>query len=823
MKKFRVTGMSCTACSSSVERAVKKVDGIVSVSVNLLSGIMLVDGGNDDEIMKAVLDAGYGIEPLDLANTASNENQELNTQGNFSKKIAIRLIVSGIILVVLMYISMGVNMLNFWLPNVLKKSPIILGVIQLVLSTAVLILNKNFFISGIKAVLRCSPNMDTLVSLGSGTSYLYSVVRLILMATKSIDNANGLYGLYFDSASMILVLVTVGKLLEQYAKGKTTSAVKRLMELTPKTATLLVDEQEIVVPSSSLQVGDTFVVRAGSIIPVDGVVLRGNATVDESALTGESDFVEKEVGSKVSSATMLKTGFITCVAQKVGKDTTLSEIIRLVETASSQKAPIANIADKVSSVFVPLVVGIAIITAIIWLAVGREFSFALSNAVSVLVVSCPCALGLATPVAIMVASGVGARQGILFKSANALELMGRAKTVFVDKTGTLTVGSPVVDSVYAFKEHSENEVIEIAYALEYASEHPLGKAINLFAETNCVERREVCNFETHIGGGVSAILNGKRFFVGSAKFIKENANVEKYFILEKFVSEHKHKTLVFVASDNDVLGAFMLSDEIRNDSADAVDMLKKLGVKVVMLTGDNESSAKAVAQKVGIDIIHHSLLPAQKSEVMAQQKYRGVTVMVGDGINDAVALKTADVGVAIAAGTDVAIDSADVVLSSSSPSAIVSAIRLSRKTLCNIKQNLVWAFLYNVVGIPLATGVFSSLFGWQLSPMIGAFAMSVSSTIVVLNSLRLNMFARKKINSKSTKGDKNIMEKTYKVEGLMCPHCEARVVKSLTQLAGISNVTASHKSGEIRVSYDNSENVEIVKNAIEKEGYKFIG
>lgn len=807
MKKYKVSGMSCAACSAKVEKAVKKVDGVVSVSVNLLTGDMAVDGGEENAVIQAVLTAGYGITSDGMPKSEQKQSD--------TKKIAVRLIVSAVVLLMLTYMSMGVNMWNFPLPKTLKNAPVAVGIIQMLLSTIVLVINQRFFVSGTKALVRLSPNMDTLVSLGSAVSYIYSAVRLIIMATTGATQSD-LHGLYFESASMILVLITVGKLLESIAKGKTTDAIKKLIALTPSTATVIRDGKEVVIPANEVNIGDTFIVRAGDKIPVDGVVTDGNGYADESMLTGESVAVEKLDGKKVYSATILSSGYIKCKAEKVGEQTAFAEIIKMVQDASSGKAPIAKVADKVSGIFVPVVMGIALITLTVWLLLGQGLPYALEKGVSILVISCPCALGLATPVAIMVGSGVGARNKILYKTAESLESAGRVKTVLLDKTGTITYGKPIVTEVIA---SDETLLLTVANALEKKSNHPLAKAITEHCEKLSLPQKEVENFSTHIGGGVSGVIDGKAVTGGSVKFVSQTLTVSDEVKSNAETLALQGKTPVLFECDGKLLGLIALRDEVKADAKNAVQRLKDMGVKVVMLTGDNERTAKAIASEVGIDDVISSVLPDEKAKVVEKAKENGFVAMVGDGINDAVALTTADVGIAIGAGTDVAIDSADVVLSSQSLLGVTNAIKLGKKTLRNIKQNLFWAFIYNIICIPIAGGALVPL-GISLNPMIGAGAMSLSSLFVVGNALRLNLYKAEKINENK---EKIGMEKVYKVEGMMCPHCEARAKQAVEAIDGVLSATPSHKKKRIKVVFENDEKAELVKSAIEQAGYKFIG
>ncbi len=812
MKKYKVSGMSCAACSARVESAVKKIDGVRSVSVNLLTGDMLVDGASDEEIIKAVGKAGY------VATVASESvSASKKVVSPSIKPTLIRLIVSASVLLALVYFSMGVNMWDFPLPKALKTYPVAVGLIQLILSAVILVINRRFFISGGKALIKLSPNMDTLVSLGSGISFVYSVIRLIIAAVEPSVAKNLLHNLYFESAAMILVLISLGKLLEQLAKGKTTSAIKGLLELAPPTASIMDGERERVVLIEEVKVGDIIVVRSGDKIPVDGVIVDGNGAISEAALTGESLPVDKAVGDKVQTATTLLSGYIRVRAERVGSDTVLSNIVKMVENATATKAPIAKIADKVSGIFVPVVIALALVVTSVWLIVGAEVSYALTKGVSVLVISCPCALGLATPVAVMVGSGVGARRGVLFKTAEALETTGKIKTVFLDKTGTLTKGKPTVVEVYG----NEAETLKVAYSLEEKSEHPLAKAIVYYCEQKGVEKTETSDFMVSAGGGVSALLDGKAVACGNASFIEKYAPLIKddTATVEKF--SMMGATPVLVAKDGKILGVIAILDELKEDSVSAVSELKRLGIKTVMLTGDNQVTAQAVAKTVGVGEIVAGVLPSEKAEKVENAKCDGAVAMIGDGINDAVALASADVGIAIGAGTEVAIDSAQVVLTKNGLSEAVTAVKLSRATFRNIKQNLFWAFIYNIIAMPLAAGAFA-VFGVELSPMIGAAAMSLSSVFVVSNALRLNFFGKRKSKKGKNKENKD-MEKIYKVEGMMCPHCEARVKQALEELTCVKIAKPEHKKKRITVTFVAEKNDEAVLAAIEKAGYKFIG
>lgn len=818
MKKFTVTGMSCAACSARVEKAVSGLSGVTECSVNLLTNSMTVSGtATDEEIIRAVTDAGY-----DAFSDSGKKDAEKTIPADESKALIKRLLWSVAFLIVLMYFSMGTTMFNFPIPSfLLGNPPIAIGLVQFVLSLCVIIINKKFFISGFRGLLKKSPNMDTLVSLGSGVSFIYSTYRLFTLMTRPLHL---MPHLYFESAAMILTLITVGKFLEARSKGKTTNAIRSLMELAPKTAIIIRDGKEVEVPASELIKDDIFIVKPGSAIPCDGVVIEGRSAVNESALTGESIPVDKDAGQKVSAGTTNLSGFLKCRATEVGEDTTLSKIIALVEEASSSKAPISKIADKVSGIFVPAVIGIALLTFIIWMLVGVPFSAALTHGISVLVISCPCALGLATPVAIMVSSGVGAKNGILFKTAVALEETGRAEIIALDKTGTITEGKPVVSDIIA-EEIDEEEFLRLAYSLEIKSEHPLAKAIVQKAEELGLSSLSCENFEALSGSGAKAIVDRKEICGGNLKFISQIAKVSDKLSKTAENLANDGKTPIFFANDGLCIGIIAVTDSIKEDSFEAIRQLKNMGIRVVMLTGDNKSTAEAVKTQAGIDEAFAGLLPEDKQKAIQTLKKQGKTIMVGDGINDAPALTTADIGIAIGNGTDIAIDSADIVLVKNKLTDVVSAIRLSRYTLRNIHENLFWAFIYNVIGIPLAAGVFVGL-GISLTPMFGALAMSLSSFCVVSNALRINLFdiknpkRDKKIRKKK---EKKQMEKIIKIEGMMCPHCEARVKKILEEIDGVENAVTSHTEGTATVTLSKEIADDVFKGVIEDAGYKFIG
>lgn len=835
MEQYNVTGMSCAACSSRVEKAVSKVEGVTSCSVSLLTNSMGVEGSaSPQDIISAVEEAGYGAslkgaEGSDKSASA-DENMLEDRETPLLKK---RLIASLGFLIVLMYFSMGHMMWGWPVPAVLEHNHVAMGLIQLLLSAAVMIINQKFFISGFKSLLHRAPNMDTLVALGSGASFVYSTYALFAMTNAQMNGDSAgvmsyMHEFYFESAAMILTLITVGKMLEARSKGKTTDALKGLMKLAPKTANVIRNGIEETVPIEQVRKGDIFAVRPGENIPVDGVVIEGSSAVNESALTGESIPVDKEKGYTVSAATVNQSGFIKCEATRVGEDTTLSQIIKMVSDAAATKAPIAKVADKVSGIFVPAVILIAAVTIIVWLLLGEGIGFALARGISVLVISCPCALGLATPVAIMVGNGVGAKNGILFKTAVSLEEAGKTQIVALDKTGTITVGEPKVTNIIPADGVSEEELLDEAYSLERKSEHPLAKAVLAEADKRGIKAHEVENFEALPGNGLSADLNGRKIFGGNMKFISSKASIPDKIKTEAQKLAEEGKTPLFFSSDNMLRGVIAVADVIKEDSPQAVRELQNMGIRVVMLTGDNEKTAAAIGKQAGVDEVIAGVLPDGKENVIRRLRSQGKTAMVGDGINDAPALTRADIGIAIGAGTDVAIDAADVVLMKSRLSDVPAAIRLSRAALRNIHENLFWAFIYNVIGIPLAAGVWIGLFGWKLNPMFGAAAMSLSSFCVVTNALRLNLFnirdsrRDKKIKQNTVKGGE-MMEKTIKVEGMMCPHCEASVKSALEEIPGVEQASASHEAGEAVVTLSADVSDETLKNAIEAKGYKVVG
>lgn len=830
MEQFNVTGMSCAACSARVEKAVSKVDGVSSCSVSLLTNSMGVEGtAKADDIIKAVEDAGYGASLKNDREKSAKSVDSDALKDTETPKIKKRLIASIIFLAVLMYISMGHMMWNFPLPSFLAENHIAMGLVQLLLTGIIMVINQHFFISGFKGIIHRSPNMDTLVALGSGAAFIYSTYALFAMTNAQLNGdmqavMGYMHEFYFESAAMILTLITVGKMLEAHSKGKTTDALKGLMNLAPKTAVIVKDGVETEVSIDSVQKDDIFVVRPGESIPVDGIILEGSSAVNESALTGESIPTDKNVGDKVSAATINQSGFIRCKAERVGEDTTLSQIIRMVSDAAATKAPIAKIADKVSGIFVPVVIIIAIITAVIWLLIGDPFGSALQKAISVLVISCPCALGLATPVAIMVGNGVGARNGILFKTAVSLETSGNINIVALDKTGTITSGEPKVTDIVTSDGISEAELLQTAVTLEYKSEHPLAKAIIGKAEEMQITRQEISNFQILAGNGLSGTLENTLVAGGNLNFISSRAEIVSEIKAKAEQLAENGKTPLFFSKGNKLLGIIAVADVIKEDSPRAIKELRDMGIKVVMLTGDNVKTADAIGKQAGVDEVIAGVLPDGKEKVIQKLKMQGKVAMVGDGINDAPALTSADVGIAIGAGTDIAIDAADIVLMKSRLSDVPAAIRLGRSTLRNIHENLFWAFIYNIIGIPLAAGLFIPIFGWGLNPMFGAAAMSLSSFCVVTNALRLNF-----VKIHSAKRDKKIkvkekkkMTKTLKIEGMMCPHCEARVKQVLEELPEVESVVASHEKGTAELILNKEISDEILKKTVEEQGYKVL-
>lgn len=840
MKQYNVTGMSCAACSARVEKAVSGVEGVENCAVNLLTNSMGVEGtASDEAIIAAVEKAGYGasLKTGDKKSKAMPDEELKDTQ---TPKIRNRLIWSVIFLAPLMYISMGHMMWGWKLPAFMQDNHIAMGLAQLLLTVIIMVINQKFFINGFKGIIHKSPNMDTLVALGASASFAYSTVQLFLMTSAQLAGDGEkvmsiMHEFYFESSAMILTLITVGKMLESYSKGKTTNALKSLMNLAPKNATVIRAEKEIVIPVSDVMLNDIFVVKPGESVPVDAVIIEGETAVDESALTGESIPVDKDVGDKVSGATINQSGYIKCRATAVGEDTTLSQIIKMVSDASATKAPISKIADRVSGVFVPCVIVIAFIAFCVWLAVGQSFGYALARAISVLVISCPCALGLATPVAVMVGNGKGAKSGILFKTAASLEEAGRIQIVALDKTGTITKGEPKVTDIIPVKAE-KSKLLSYAYSLEKKSEHPLAKAICDYAQDAEVDSFKTDEFKALAGNGLAANAGDKKIIGGSLKFISSQISVDDT-IREKASSLSKEgKTPLFFACDDELLGIIAVADVIKEESPKAIKELQNMGIRVVMLTGDNEKTAKAIGKQIGVDNVISDVLPDGKENVIKQLMSFGKVAMVGDGINDAPALTRANVGIAIGAGTDVAIDAADVVLMNSKLTDVSSAIRLSRKTLTNIHENLFWAFIYNVIGIPLAAGVWIPIFGWTLNPMFGALAMSLSSFCVVTNALRLNLVnvhsskhdKKKKavdiklnITADNNKEEKTVI-KTIKVEGMMCPHCEAAVKKALEAIDGVKEATASHEKCEAVAELEKDVDLSVLENAITDAGYKVI-
>lgn len=830
MKKFNVTGMSCAACSSRVEKAVSKVEGVQSCSVSLLTNSMGVEGSASDEsIIAAVEKAGYGASVAGAEKKQSAETDQLKDKD--TPVLMHRLIASVGFLVVLMYISMGHMMWGWPLPAFFADNHIAMGLVQLLLCVIIMVINQKFFISGFKGLIHRSPNMDTLVALGSGASFVYSVYALFAMTDAQVKgNAelvmSYMHEFYFESAAMILTLITVGKMLEAHSKGKTTNALKALLNLAPKKATLLIDGKETEVTVDKVKKGDVFVVRPGESIPVDAEITDGSTAVDESALTGESIPVDKTVGDSVSAGTINKSGFIKCSATAVGEDTALSQIIKMVSDAAATKAPVAKIADKVSGVFVPAVIVIALITIAVWLLCGQTVGYALARGISVLVISCPCALGLATPVAIMVGNGMGARKGILFKTAASLEEAGKTQIAVLDKTGTITKGEPKVTDIIPF-EITENELLKYAYSIEAKSEHPLAKAVIAKAQEIGLVPYEITDFKAESGNGLSGEYNGEKIIGGSKKYISSLINISNDISSRADSLSEEGKTPLFFMKGDKLLGIIAVADVIKDESPQAVKELQNMGIKVVMLTGDNERTAKAVGKLAGVDEVIAGVMPDGKEKVVAELKKQGKVLMVGDGINDAPALTRADIGMAIGSGTDIAIDAADVVFMKSKLTDVPAAVRLSRKTLRNIHENLFWAFIYNVIGIPLAAGVWIPLLGWQLNPMFGAAAMSLSSFCVVTNALRLNFFditnpkKDRKIKYKSKKDD-NAMTKTMKIDGMMCSHCEGRVKQSLEGLAQVSQAEVSHEKGIAVVTLTAEVSNDVLKKTVEDQGYNVI-
>ncbi len=832
MTQYNVTGMSCAACSARVEKAVSSIDGVSSCSVNLLTNSMGVEGtATSKEIIEAVEKAGYGAS-LKTKNKKVKSNSDDELKDTQTPKLVKRLVASLLFLAPLMYISMGHMMWGWKLPSFMENNHIAMGLAQMLFAIIIMVINQKFFISGFKGLIHKSPNMDTLVALGSGASFVYSTYALFAMTvaqTKGDMSAVMSYmdDFYFESAAMILALITVGKTLEAYSKGRTTDALKGLMSLSPKTANVIRDGKEITVDIDDVAVGDVFVVRPGESVPVDGIVIDGESAIDESVLTGESLPVDKAVDDKVTSATINKSGFLKCKATRVGEDTTLAQIINLVSEASATKAPIAKLADRVSGVFVPTVIAIAIITFIVWLIVPKPFGYALSRAISVLVISCPCALGLATPVAIMVGNGKGAKNGILFKTAVSLEEAGKTQIVVLDKTGTITEGKPKVTDVIPVG-IPENDLLQIAYSLEIKSEHPLAKAIVEKAETAQIPPLDITDFESKTGNGLCGTLENSKIYAGSSKYISTVCDISSVKSEIERLSNDGKTPLLF-AKDEKLIGVIAVADTIKQDSPEAIKQLKNMGIKVVMLTGDNKRTADAIGKQTGVDMVISDVLPDGKEAVVKKLQSFGKVAMVGDGVNDAPALTRADVGIAIGAGADVAVDSADVVLMNSKLSDVCSAIRLSRHTLTNIKENLFWAFIYNIIGIPLAAGVWIPITGWTLNPMFGAAAMSLSSFCVVMNALRLNF-----VNVTSSKNDRKIKEvnidyteefkmtKTIKIDGMMCPHCEATVKKALEAIDGVTSAVASHTEKQATIELSKDVDTAVLEQTVVDAGYTII-
>ena len=871
MEQYTVTGMSCAACSSRVEKAVSKVPGVTSCSVSLLANSMGVEGtASPEAIIQAVEDAGYGASKKNAGNSgaaaqsqAAQEDMLKDRETPLMKK---RLIASVVLLIPLMYVSMGHMMWGWPLPSFMADNHVAMGLVQLLFTAMIMVINQKFFVNGFKGLLHRSPNMDTLVALGSGASFVYSVYALFAMTDAQVKGdmagvMSYMHEFYFESAAMILTLITVGKMLEARSKGKTTDALKGLMKLAPKTATVVRDGAEVEVSIEQVRIGDVFVVRPGENIPVDGIVLEGQSAVNESALTGESIPVDKAVGDNVSAATLNQSGFLRCEATRIGQDTTLSQIIQMVSDAAATKAPIAKVADRVSGIFVPAVISIAIVTLIVWLIAGYGIGFALARSISVLVISCPCALGLATPVAIMVGSGMGAKHGIMFKTAVSLEETGKTAIVALDKTGTITKGEPQVTDIISENDIDEATLLGAAYALELKSEHPLARAIVTYGEEKAIEKDAVDDFEAVAGNGLTGVWHGRQLAGGNLKFILQKASVSDAMKEKAEQLAMEGKTPLYFAADGKLLGLIAVADVIKEDSPKAIKELQNMGIKVVMLTGDNERTANAVGALAGVDEVIAGVLPDGKEAVIRALKQQGKVAMVGDGINDAPALTSADIGIAIGSGTDIAIDAADVVLMKSHLSDVPAAIRLSRATLRNIHENLFWAFIYNVIGIPLAAGVWFPLFALKLNPMFGAAAMSLSSFCVVSNALRLNLFKMydgrrdKKIKNKNhnnisndskdngklqdiqinkncqvsevvsdtnKKENGNDMEKVMEIKGMMCGHCEARVKKCLEAIDGVDEAVVSHEKGTAIVKLSAQVDDKVLKKAVEDQDYKVV-
>lgn len=837
MKQYNVIGMSCAACSARVEKAVANVPGVTACSVSLLTNSMGVEGDvSPADIIAAIEEAGYGAssKEADTKNSSVSAAQEGILKDTETPVLKKRLIASLVFLIPLMYVSMGHMMWNWPVPKAVEGNHVAMGIFQLLFTGIVMVINQKFFISGFKSLWHRAPNMDTLVALGAGASFVYSVYALFAMTQAQMlgDHAGVMtymHEFYFESAAMILTLITVGKMLETRSKGKTTDALKSLMKLAPRTAVIVRDGEEVEVGIEEVRRGDIFVVRPGENIPVDGIVVEGNSAVNESALTGESIPVDKQPGDQVSAATVNHSGFLKCEAARVGEDTTLSQIIQMVSDAAATKAPIAKVADKVSGVFVPVVIGIALVTIAVWLIAGQTIGFALARGISVLVISCPCALGLATPVAIMVGNGMGAKHGILFKTAASLEETGKMDIVALDKTGTITSGEPKVTDMLPAEGVAEEELLKLAYILEKKSEHPLAKAIYSEAEERGIDsKEEVTDFQAVVGNGLSGRFGTCILTGGNLKFIGEQAEVPEQMKQKAETLAEDGKTPLFFAKDGTLIGIVAVADVMKEDSPRAVKELQNMGIHVVMLTGDNERTASAIGKQAGVDEVIAGVLPDGKETVIRALKEKGKTAMVGDGINDAPALTRADMGIAIGAGTDIAIDAADVVLMKSRLSDVPAAIRLSRAALTNIHENLFWAFIYNIIGIPLAAGLWYPLFGWKLNPMFGAAAMSLSSFCVVSNALRLNFFKLrdagrdKKRNYHEHNKEDVTMEKTMKIEGMMCPHCQAAVKTCLEEIEGVKEAIVSHEKGTAIVKMNEVVADDILKQAVEDKDYKVI-
>lgn len=842
MEQYSITGMSCAACSTRVEKAVSKVPGVTSCSVSLLTNSMGVEGtASSKAIMEAVTKAGYGAALKKSSNaTNSTSYDEMELEDKETPQLKRRLIWSVVFLVVLMYFSMGHTMWGWPLPSFFNENHVAMGLVQLLLTMIIMVIHRKFFINGWKGLVHRSPNMDTLVALGAGASFVYSLYALFAMTDAQVNGGSDaamhwMHEFYFESAAMILTLITIGKTLEAYSKGKTTDALKGLMQLAPKTAVILRDGEEITVPIEQIQRGSQFVVHPGEAIPVDGVILEGHSAIDESALTGESVPVDKTEGDAISAATINRSGFIRCEATRVGEDTTLSQIIRMVSDAAATKVPIARIANKVSGVFVPTIIAIAVVTIIVWLLVGQTVGYALARGISVLVISCPCALGLATPVAIMVGNGVGAKNGILFKTAVSLEETGKMQIVALDKTGTITVSAPKVTDLIPAVSISEAELLRFAFALEQKSEHPLAKAILQCAQERQVQTMKVTDFTALPGNGLTAMLEGKRLYGGNFTLISTKAEISPEMRSKAQELSASGKTPLFFSADGQLLGIIAVADVIKEESPEAIRQLQNMGIYVVMLTGDNQRTAQAVGQQAGVNQVIADVLPDGKESVIRQLHEQGKVIMVGDGINDAPALTRADTGIAIGAGTDVAIDAADVVLMNSRLTDVPAAIRLSRAVLRNIHENLFWAFIYNIVGIPLAAGLWIPLLGWSMSPMYGAAAMSLSSFCVVMNALRLNLFHLKRsshdrmqrhpitavtINQIQKSQEENQMEVILNVKDMMCSYCEATVQKAVEAFSQVDSAKADHESGTVAVKLNAAIDGNLLKQAIIDKGYE---